>query len=492
MDPFEKFLQENIGFEFCPDGAKISQSGQIFLGTFVHIGRKCQGIFALSGQKCGDEDPNTFEEFLEPEEYIDLGHLFTTDRIFSSKDELVDWAKQTAMNAKTYLIITRYQRSRTLDRRPYVTLDCERGGSVKKYKKPIVDDKEEEIPKNKRGPYGTKKCGCPFKLKREQMVTSENCQLFVYNGRHNHKIAVYGHAQTARLMEEQLQQIEQFRKSHVPHRNILRFFREQDVGCAVSAKKIYNVVAKITRNRMQGRNTVEEVLRLSAERGYTVFHKNREDSNILSDIVVAHPTSITMIRTWPYVLIMDTTYKTNKVWTSQVLHFRVETTNRAESEHSVLKLWLSTYHGDLDTVFLNIGSLIQGQIVERVTELIKKTNWEEGSAPPEYWMDTPYHLYVIANTFNLCVIFLARSESTTVLPLVSNMDGTVGTIFIRLIEELQHFIQLQLVDGCPLPPIIGAMGLSLRVSGWAAPYRNRMADWVTRYREMYPPQRHFM
>ncbi|KAI5678165.1 hypothetical protein M9H77_09115 [Catharanthus roseus] len=39
------------------------------------------------------------------------------------------------------------------------------------------------------------------------------------------------------------------------------------------------------------------------------------------------------------------------------------------------------------------------------------------------------------------------------------MDGTVGTIFIGLIEELQHFIQidillsLQLVDGCPLPPL---------------------------------------
>ncbi|KAI5654256.1 hypothetical protein M9H77_31443 [Catharanthus roseus] len=64
--------------------------------------------------------------------------------------------------------------------------------------------------------------------------------------------------------------------------------------------------------------------------------------------------------------------------------------------------------------------------VERVTELIKKTNWEEGSAPPEYWMDTPDNRYVIANTFNLCVVFLAQSESTTVLPLVSNMDVTVG------------------------------------------------------------------
>ncbi|KAI5666504.1 hypothetical protein M9H77_16357 [Catharanthus roseus] len=80
----------------------------------------------------------------------------------------------------------------------------------------------------------------------------------------------------------------------------------------VHSQKIYNVVAKIKRNRMQGRNTVEEVLRLSAERVYTVFYRNGEDSNVHSDIVVAHPTSIAIIRTWPYVLIMDTTYKMNK------------------------------------------------------------------------------------------------------------------------------------------------------------------------------------
>ncbi|KAI5671795.1 hypothetical protein M9H77_12159 [Catharanthus roseus] len=736
MDPFEKSLQENVGFE-------------------------------------GDEDPNTFEEFLELEEYINLGHLFITDRIFNSKDELVEWAKQIAMNVKTYLIITRYQRARILQHRPYIMLACERGGSVKKYKKPLVDDKEEEIPKKRCGPYGTKKCGCLFKLKGEQMATCENWQLFVHNGRHNHKIVVYnhGHAQSARLTEEQLQQ--------------------------TNAQKIYNVVAKIRRNRMQGRSTLEEVLCLSAERGYTVFHRNREDSNVISDIVVAHPTSIAMIRTWPYVLIMDTRYKTNKVlqqikylyFTSAMSNgqgsvinegeplgldlssvaFWVETTNRAGSEHSVLKLWLSTCHGDLDTVFLNIDSLIHGQIaeikytleisrlkekyvvksnpimknlsnkmshldlkkimdelkkahqmveepgsnclhylrksydlpcacelinrcqylipiqeedvdifwrkleivydipeehdrdmesemcdltsllqeisigpisnplstpppppqtavtkgrrkknstkrdkshweyvsiahrkigkssdsgsasgngscsnpsprgkgrppcsgrgrgrgrssgrsslssvvspdsppvpfpfnnafpgfmyqfiqnwknvvgdsncgfrvvsnflfgyenhwveirrrmsydlrhrmnvyeqlfgsVERVIELIMKTNWEEGSAPPEYWMDTPDHFYVIANTFNLCIVLLARSESTTVLPLVSNMDGPAETIFIGLIEELQHFIQIDILLNVfisiffpvtvgrwmPFAPITGAIGLSSR------------------------------
>ncbi|KAI5673121.1 hypothetical protein M9H77_13485 [Catharanthus roseus] len=87
-------------------------------------------------------------------------------------------------------------------------------------------------------------------------------------------------------MEEQLQQTEQFRKSHVPPHNILWFFREQDVGYAV------------------------------------------------------------------------------RVWTSEVLHFGVETTNCAESEHSVLKLRLSTCHGDLDTVYLNIDSVIESQIAE--------------------------------------------------------------------------------------------------------------------------------
>ncbi|KAI5675375.1 hypothetical protein M9H77_06325 [Catharanthus roseus] len=38
------------------------------------------------------------------------------------------------------------------------------------------------------------------------------------------------------------------------------------------AQKIYNVAAKIKKNRRQGRNTVEEVLCLSAKRDYTVQH----------------------------------------------------------------------------------------------------------------------------------------------------------------------------------------------------------------------------
>ncbi|KAI5662213.1 hypothetical protein M9H77_21536 [Catharanthus roseus] len=163
------------------------------------------------------------------------------------------------MKANTYLIITRYLRSSTSDRRPYVTLACEYGCAIKSRMKSRVDDEEEEVHIKMRGPYETK----------------------------NHD-----HAQAARLTEEQLIQNEQFAKSHVPPCNMLRFFREQNVGCAVSVQKIFNVVAKMKKNRMQGRNTVEELLCLSTQRSYTVFYRNCEDNIALSDIVVVHPTSI--------------------------------------------------------------------------------------------------------------------------------------------------------------------------------------------------------
>ncbi|KAI5667650.1 hypothetical protein M9H77_17503 [Catharanthus roseus] len=99
-------------------------------------------------------------------------------------------------------------------------------------------------------------------------------------------------------MEDQLIQTEKFRKNHVPPRSNNMIFM------------IY-----IKKNKIQGRNTVDEVFCLSAQQGYTVFYRNCDDSNVLNDVVVAHPTSIQMLRTWPYV--MDTTYKTNKIVPSE-------------------------------------------------------------------------------------------------------------------------------------------------------------------------------
>ncbi|KAI5658461.1 hypothetical protein M9H77_27254 [Catharanthus roseus] len=248
------------------------------------------------------------------------------------------------------------------------------------------------------------------------------------------------------------------------------------------------LLRKLRRNRMQGRNIVEEVLCLSAQRGYTVFYRNREGLDISS------------------------------------LHFRVETTNRAESEHSEDRKISGSESGSgsssgsvsgpsprgigrsprsgkgrargrnsgrsslsfvvnpdspstpfpFNNAFLDfMYEFIQNR---KNVELIKKTNWEDGTAPYKHWMDTPDHLYVIANTFNFCVVLIARLGSTPVLPLYSDMDCTAGTQFNGFISEQDHFIQQYHQD--------------VQVGGWAEPYHNRIVDWITRYREMYPAQSH--
>ncbi|KAI5672004.1 hypothetical protein M9H77_12368 [Catharanthus roseus] len=99
--------------------------------------------------------------------------------------------------------------------------------------------------------------------------------------------------------------------------------------------KIYNVVAKIKKNMMQGQNMVEKVLCLCAQQGYTVFYRNCNDNNVLSDIVVAHPTSIQMMRTWSYVLIMDTTYKTNKWVIQQIKHLYFSNAMSTDNQQDV-------------------------------------------------------------------------------------------------------------------------------------------------------------
>ncbi|KAI5649976.1 hypothetical protein M9H77_35981 [Catharanthus roseus] len=275
---------------------------------------------------------------------------------------------------------------------------------------------------------------------------------------------------------------------------------------------------------MQGRNTMEEVLCLSAERGYIVFYRNCEDINVLSDIVITHPTSIVMIRTWPYVLIMDTTYKTSKnidqntlakltelvkdeevatrfvngtrhklineideteyhrklellktkwqrrrdflhylfntwlnplahkfckVWTSEVLHFSVEITNYAESEHSVLKLWLSTCHGDLDTVFLNVDSVIESQIAEiksslDISKLKEKFNAKSNAilknisshiihwALNKIWFEIKRAREIVDDAQNKCGHYLRKSHG---LPCACELLG-----------GYEYFLPLQLED----------------------------------------------
>ncbi|KAI5678861.1 hypothetical protein M9H77_09811 [Catharanthus roseus] len=217
---------------------------------------------------------------------------------------------------------------------------------------------------------------------------------------------------------------------------------------------------------MHGRNTVEEVLCPSAQRGYIVFHRNCEESNVLSDIVVAHPTSIAMIRTWSYVLIMDTTYKMNKDMDSEMRDL-------TSLIHEISK-------GPISNV-REVRCLIKGIISPMLPEdpcqpltipqetAVTKGQWKTNSTKRDksHWEYVSIAYRKIGKSSGSCSGSgsglglgsgpsprgrgrLPRSSrgrgrgrnsgSTTILPLVSNMDGNARTIFIGFIEEHEHFI----------------------------------------------------
>ncbi|KAI5668578.1 hypothetical protein M9H77_18431 [Catharanthus roseus] len=125
---------------------------------------------------------------------------------------------------------------------------------------------------------------------------------------------------------------------------------------------------------------------------------------------------------------------------------------------------------------------------EEVAQRFVNGSWDEGPTPYEHWLDTPDHLYVIANTFNFCVVLTVRLGSTTVLPLYSNMNCIAGMLCIGFISDPNN-ISYRYTIGCPLPPmqVQWQYHREVSVSGWTDPYYERFAEWVRKLSNLTGP-----
>ncbi|KAI5673942.1 hypothetical protein M9H77_14306 [Catharanthus roseus] len=207
----------------------------------------------------------------------------------------------------------------------------------------------------------------------------------------------------------------------------------------------------------------------------------------------------------------------NICWTKRVMHFGVETTNRVESEHSVLKLWLSTCHGDLDTVFLNIYSLIQSQIVDikgslensrtkekfnvksnpilrnisnKISHLALKKIWIEITRTNSTKRDKSYweHMSIAHRKIQKSSASSSGSGSRSRLGLGSGSGSRERErdrhelLGVRVGVEGVAMDELQMHDGCPIP-LLHVQCIhhrSDRVSNWADAYYDNIADWNVR------------
>ncbi|XP_076958036.1 protein FAR1-RELATED SEQUENCE 2-like [Bidens hawaiensis] len=182
--------------------------------------------------------------------------VFSTDKIFVSPDELKKWAEKNGRE-NGVVIVTERTKKNAKGEVNKIFLMCDRGGVYK------------STAKVKRS--GTIKTDCPFQLVGKYHDGYGGWMLQVSRDAHNHELAQHmeGHSYAMRLTGEQ----------------------------------------KIT--IFQGESHIEVLFRHLDDKGYTHDFCKNPSTNAMEDLFFMHPTSYNMFRSFPHVLIIDTTYNTN-------------------------------------------------------------------------------------------------------------------------------------------------------------------------------------
>ncbi|MCL7042826.1 hypothetical protein MKW94_005114 [Papaver nudicaule] len=246
------------------------------------------------------------------EEGVDLTQYFKTDKVFDSREAVVQWCQEVGRKNNTVLVIKTSRNRSTGNGRSTSTIEigCERGGVYKSHKSKNHTPKTGV--KRKRS-IGSKKCDCPFSVRG--MCKSENkWSIFVKCGRHNHEVesTIAEHALTGRLKEEEEQLLSQLTTSGVRPKQVLKALKERNKENNLTIRTIYNARAKLRVHEMGGKSVMQQIIKLSTQFHYMEWHSKDEVADELKNIMWSHPESTLLVKCFPSVLMIDTAYKINR------------------------------------------------------------------------------------------------------------------------------------------------------------------------------------
>ena len=96
---------------------------------------------------------------------------------------------------------------------------------------------------------------------------------------------------------------------------------------------------------------MQQLLSKLSENNYVEWHRCEEDTDIVTDLFWAHPVSLDLLRTFPHVLVMDSTYKTNRY---RMPLLEIVGVTSTEMTFSVASVYLMKEKADNYTWALNI------------------------------------------------------------------------------------------------------------------------------------------
>lgn len=184
---------------------------------------------------------------------------------------------------------------------------CERSGA---YRRKNYDGQESK----RRRTSGSKKCGCPFKLKGQKLATDDDWTLEVINGVHNHPASRNidgGHSFAGRLTEQEANILIDMSKNNISPKEILQTLKQRDTHNASTIKAIYNARQKYKVGDQIGRSQIQQLMLKLLRHNYIECHRSNEDTRGIRDLFWVHPFALELLKAFPRVLIVDCTSKHN-------------------------------------------------------------------------------------------------------------------------------------------------------------------------------------
>ena len=133
-------------------------------------------------------------------------------------------------------------------------------------------------------------------------------------GMHNHDLEVgklQGHLIAGRLRAKEKKKVIKMTKSLTVPLNILTNLKENNNESVTTIKQVYNVRTRWRKGERGDMTELQFLISKLVEHKYVYYTRCNSEETTLEDIFFAHPESIKLFNTFPTVLVMDSTYKTN-------------------------------------------------------------------------------------------------------------------------------------------------------------------------------------
>jgi alpha-glucosidase len=182
------------------------------------------------------------------------------------------------------------------DRQLYI--QCDRGGKTESVSSGIRTS-------------STRKIECPFSLYASKKK-DDIWYLTVKNSSHNHEaISPSGHSIHRRPSEEIRSKVETMGKANIKPRQILSALELEDQNVILVKQDINNILSKARIASLNGQTPMESLF-YDLQSSSFPYEFDLDEENHVKRLFMVHPEAVSLIKRWPFVIMMDNTYKTNK------------------------------------------------------------------------------------------------------------------------------------------------------------------------------------